>query len=228
MSNKDSATQVSSGVEALIQRLRDEGVEQGRSQAQKILEEAEARAKWLVEQAEDEAQHIVSKAREESERLEKSALEAMDVAARDAMLDLKSKITSRFTAQVRRLISDEMKKTQTLRHLILQIAGRARGDVDTSKDVDIYLPREIIDLEEFIHHPEEVHKGHLDEFIRLINADGLREGVQLKVADEEQCGIRIYLKDQAVNIDLTDEAVGELLLQHLQPRFRALLEGIVK
>ena len=31
-----------------------------------------------------------------------------------------------------------------------------------------------------------------------------------------------------IKIDLTDEAIAALLLQHLQPRFRAVLEGIVK
>jgi len=31
-----------------------------------------------------------------------------------------------------------------------------------------------------------------------------------------------------ITIDLTDEAIAALLLQHLQPRFRAVLEGIVK
>jgi len=29
-------------------------------------------------------------------------------------------------------------------------------------------------------------------------------------------------------IDFTDETVAELLLEHIQPRFRALLQGIVK
>ena len=29
-------------------------------------------------------------------------------------------------------------------------------------------------------------------------------------------------------IHLTDEAIAALLLEHLQPRFRAILEGIVK
>ncbi len=30
-----------------------------------------------------------------------------------------------------------------------------------------------------------------------------------------------------VELELTDQAISRLLLQHLQPRFRALIEGIV-
>ena len=55
MSNGDNAVHVSSGVEALIQRLRDEGVESGRAQAEKIVADAETRAGWILKQAEEDA-----------------------------------------------------------------------------------------------------------------------------------------------------------------------------
>jgi V/A-type H+/Na+-transporting ATPase subunit E len=38
----------------------------------------------------------------------------------------------------------------------------------------------------------------------------------------------IRLEDNAMMIEFTDKAVATLLLKHLQPRFRALLQGIVK
>jgi V/A-type H+-transporting ATPase subunit E len=41
-------------------------------------------------------------------------------------------------------------------------------------------------------------------------------------------GIRLRLVDHDVTLELTDKAVASLILQHLQPRFRALIEGIVK
>jgi V/A-type H+-transporting ATPase subunit E len=34
--------------------------------------------------------------------------------------------------------------------------------------------------------------------------------------------------DGKLVVDLSDDAVAGLLLQHLQPRFRAILEGIVR
>ena len=40
-------------------------------------------------------------------------------------------------------------------------------------------------------------------------------------------GIRVRLLDDDLEIDLTDEAIAELLLEHLQPRFRAVLTGMV-
>jgi V/A-type H+-transporting ATPase subunit E len=43
-----------------------------------------------------------------------------------------------------------------------------------------------------------------------------------------QNGLRVRLVDKEVILDLSDRAVADAILEHLQPRFRALLEGIVK
>jgi V/A-type H+-transporting ATPase subunit E len=56
----------------------------------------------------------------------------------------------------------------------------------------------------------------------------LREGVSFSRAEDASEGIRLALLDRGVSIDLTDKAVADMLLVHLQPRFRALLEGVVK
>jgi V/A-type H+-transporting ATPase subunit E len=41
-------------------------------------------------------------------------------------------------------------------------------------------------------------------------------------------GIQVRLVDKEIILDLNDQTIADLLLAHLQPRFRALLEGIVK
>jgi V/A-type H+-transporting ATPase subunit E len=40
-------------------------------------------------------------------------------------------------------------------------------------------------------------------------------------------GIRVRLKDEELELDLSDRAIADLLLEHLQPRFRAVMEGQV-
>ncbi|MDP2203379.1 MAG: hypothetical protein Q8K07_15250, partial [Methylicorpusculum sp.] len=76
--------------------------------------------------------------------------------------------------------------------------------------------------------PEELNQGILSRLTAAIAADLLREGVNFKISDQFSAGIQVKLDDQDIVIDLTDEAVSALLLEHLQPRFRALLQGIVK
>lgn len=51
-----------SGVEALIERLREQGVEKGQQEAEQLVSEAQHRADWLIEQAEQEAREIIDQA----------------------------------------------------------------------------------------------------------------------------------------------------------------------
>ncbi len=228
MSNEETAVEVSSGVEALIERLRNEGVESGRAQAEKIVADAETRASWLLQQAEEEAKGIRKQAREEAERLQRSGREALQAAARDALLTLKAQLNQRFAGEVKRLVGSETRKKEILEKMILEVVGQAREDAETAKKAQVLLPREVIGLEELSRNPEELERGELTQFVRLINGKLLREGVTLGVAEDDAGGLRVQLTDEGVVLDLRDEAIADVLLQHLQPRFRALLEGIVK
>ena len=69
----------SAGVEALIERLRKEGVGDGRAQAEKIVTDAQHRADWIVKQAEKEADEIVGKARATAEQMKSAGDEGVRV-----------------------------------------------------------------------------------------------------------------------------------------------------
>ncbi len=228
MSNKDSAVEVSSGVEELIRKLRDEGVASGRAEAEKIVAEAESRAEWTLKQAEEEAERIRKKAQDEAEHLKNAGRDALNTAARDAMLALKSRLTQRFAGEVKRLVGQELDKQDLLQRMILEVAGRVKDDVAEAEQVEVLLPPNVIGLEELARDPKELEEGTLTHFVRLVGRDMLKEGVDFGIAGGARSGLRLYLKDQNVTLDLSDEAVSAMLLEYLQPRFRSLLEGIVK
>lgn len=222
----NKAVPLSSGVEELLQRLREEGVAAGRAEAEKIVADAEARARWIAEQAEEEAARLLARTREEAAHLEKTGREALHTAARDTLLSLKSTLTQRFTGEVKRLVGKGLGKEELLQQLILAVVGQVRPEVDRAAQVEIQLPREAVTWEELSQDPEQLAEGTLARFVQAVAGDGLRDGVSFSVAGER--GIRIYLKDQNIMIDLSDEAIADMLIAHLQPRFRALLEGIVR
>ncbi|MDM8547521.1 hypothetical protein [Candidatus Venteria ishoeyi] len=226
MSN--TTTQISSGVEELLQRLRDEGVANGRAQAERIVQDAEARAAWILEQAKDEAERMRREAHEEAEHLKHAGQEALKIAMRDAMLSLKSELEKRFAHEVHRLVGGETRKIELLDQLILEIAGHTREQVADAKRVEIMLPHNVVGLEEISHNSEEEECDVLTECVRHFSQNIAREGVTFKVNEEDEGGIRLYLAEQSLYLDLTDKAIAELLLRHLQPRFRALLDGVVR
>jgi V/A-type H+-transporting ATPase subunit E len=220
----------SSGVEALIERLRDEGVASGRAAAERIEAEARRRAGEVVQEAEDRAAQLVDTARKQSDTLRKGGEEALHIAMRDTVLHLKGQLMERFNAEVRRLIAVAMDQEEFLKQLILEVAGRAReqAGVDSGQPVTVLLPRTLVGLEELRRKPLELREGSLSHFVLSVAGNVLADGVTFGVAEDDTRGIRLYLEDKNVQIELTDEAVGALLLQHLQPRFRAILEGTVR
>ncbi len=224
------AGKVSSGVEQLIERLRDDGVRQGRDEAQRIVEDAEHRATWLIDQAREQAEQMLTQAREESERLRRSGEEALQIAARDAVLNMKGFLSERFAVEVRRLVGEQLRDEDLLRQMILEIAGRVRDDIglDDADRLEVLLPRDVVGLDELRQHPEALKEGTLSHFVLAVAQSLLRDGVTFGHGSSDQCGICLRLSGQDLEVELTDQAVAKLLLAHLQPRFRALLEGIVR
>lgn len=225
---ESGAHPIASGVEALIKKLRDEGVSKGQNRAREIISEAEARAQWIVSQAREEAERIVQRAHDEQERSQKAAREAMRVAARDALLSVQADLTQQFARRVVRLVADTLDTEEMLQKMILEVVGRARPEIGEGEPVEVILPGSVVAVDDLRKDASQLREGSLSHFVLAQATEMMREGVSFGVADDDQKGLRIGIKGGEVTLDLTERAVAELLLAHLQPRFRALLEGIVR
>ncbi|WBA80529.1 hypothetical protein [Endozoicomonas sp. GU-1] len=87
---KQTGKTVSVGVQELIEKLRNQGVDSGRQEAGKIISDAEAKAAELIADAEKRASAIVGKAREEADFITRAGKEALQLAERNAILELKT------------------------------------------------------------------------------------------------------------------------------------------
>ncbi len=105
MATTATEQQTSNGIDALIERLKQEGVAKGEALARKIISEAETKAKSMLAEAEAQAKQRVTAAKRETEQLQRGGEEALKVAMRDAVLQLKELISVRFAEQVSALIS---------------------------------------------------------------------------------------------------------------------------
>lgn len=216
----------SSGVEELIQRLREQGVAEGQSQADALLEQTRRRAEERLEAARREAEDIVTRARNEARQTKEAGEEAVRLAVRDAILTLKSELAEHFADRVKRLVTRELQDQEFLKELIREVGWRAAPPRD--RPAKVILPKEYVGLDELRRHPEEAKEGTLSQFVVTVTKEILREGVEVGAATDVDAGIRIELTGDDLEIDLTDQAVADLLLRHLAPRFRALMEGIIQ
>lgn len=226
MSEQEKA-QAASGVEALIERLRQQGVERGQQEAEQLISEAQHRADWLIEQAEQEAQEIRERARADAQRLRKGGEDALKIAARDVQLELREALGRVFADRVRLQVSELLNEKDFLQTLLRELVCRVRDDAEVAdRAVEVVLPERFVGIEDLRRNPHAYREGKLSVFVQQLLADQLREGVSFDVA--EQCGLVLRFKGDDAELDLSDRALAELLLRHLQPRFRALLEGVIR
>ncbi len=216
-----------SGVEALINKLRQEGIERGEAQAAAILDDARQKAAKILEEARQQAQDMVAQAEKQSASLKAAGQEALELTFRDMVLKMRDRLTTRFREDVQRLIGKQMDREEFLQRLILEVVGRARSEsgLDQTSEAVVLLPAEVVGVEDLKKRPEELKEGSLPHFVVSLMGDLVKEGITFDSSDKISGGIRIYLKDGAAVIDFTDQSLAAILLDHLQPRFRALLEG---
>jgi V/A-type H+-transporting ATPase subunit E len=205
-----SSEKISSGVQQLIDRLHNEGVDAGKKMGQQLVKEAERRAAQILSDARKEAGDILAGARADIEREKEAAKESLRMAARDTVLTMRSEIATRFEAQIRRLVTEELEDREFLRRLILEVAGKSTSELKPDQAMDILVSE----------------RAGVDQLVREIAAEMLREGVQIKPADDDRSGIRVRLKGEDVELDMTEEVISEALIRHLLPRFRYITQGI--
>ncbi len=223
-----NAPTVPSGVQELINRLRDEGVREGQREAERILKEARRQTEKMVAEAKAEVEEIRRRSQEEIEAERLAAHEAIRLAFRDTKLQLESDIQATFAAQVRRLVSMEMQDRDFLRQLILTIVERVSTTAGKGEAPEIQLSSCLFTTgtngEEEL---TEKGREQLHHFILGLSSEMLREGIQLQSPGDMECGVRVRLAGEELDIDLSGKAITELLLKYLIPRFRAIVQGVI-
>ena len=209
-----------SGVQELVDRLRQDGVAEGQNEAASLLEDARREASEIVDLARREAAEISEEAQRASTRLRAAGEQALRLAARDAILRLRTEIEDRFAAQLGRLLSERLQDPGFLEKLLLNIAGEA---VPRDRPVEIIVPDTIHSAAS--DDPTERQTSDVDGFVLGLTGEMLREGVTISVSDEVDVGLIVRVADEGLEVRLDDRALKELLCQNLLPRFRELLDG---
>ncbi len=219
---------ISHGVDALIDKLRSDGVAAGKADAQKLRDDAKAEAERILADAKREADGYMAKAKKETDNYRSAGEEALNTAMRDAVLTMKAGLTDQFREDVERLVTKEMADPDILKQMILQVVGRTAKEAELDGKIEVILPARAATQEDIKQNADDIQSGKLTKYVLGLTAEMLRDNVELHASDDASEGIRVRAEDQGVVLDLTDKAVAALLMEHLQPRFRAVLEGVIR
>ncbi|PIE34926.1 hypothetical protein CSA56_06305 [candidate division KSB3 bacterium] len=219
------AIKTTSGVQELIGRLKDEGVQAGRQEAERLIDEARAKASKIVAEAREEAERLLQKAHIKNEAEKLNAHESLKVAVRDTEIELQTGLKKAFESHVKRLVSKEVQDEDFLRQLLFSIVSAGAEKIPEEQSMEVLLPDNMLKTNDQGTAVTEAGKERLRNFVRLGTSEMLREGVTLKASSEVSGGIILKLVDQDVVFDFSDNALSSLILKHLLPRYRAIVEG---
>ena len=213
--------QQSSGVQELISRIRDDGVHEGQNKAEEIIAEARREASRILVQAASEVEEKQRKSSAEVESFKRAALEALKMAARDTRLQLEAGVLAAFEAHVKRLVAPVEYDGSFVRAMLLVLAGQAVDQYPRDQKLEILVSDLLAGRQD---DNEELDKT-IRESVLGISGNMLREGIEIIPTSEVVGGVRVRVVGEDLEIDLTSEAVSSMLLKHLLPRYRGILDG---
>lgn len=218
-------TKEASGVQEFIDKLRNQGVGEGQRQAEQILKEAHHKASHILSQAQAEVDKLLSEARHKIEVERQSSHEAIKTAFRDTEIALRSKVREAFSVHLKRLVSLELEDRDFIKQLVLVIASVNTDEIAQASQVEVLLPSKLFEIDESGANLSKEGKKRMQHLVLGITDGMLREGIELKSATDVKGGIKVRLTGKDIELDLTDEALTDLLLKYLLPRYSEIVSG---
>ena len=214
---------ISENVQALIDKIHKNGVVKGQNESKKIVDDADNRAQWIIQQAQEQADVILQKAREEASFIEKSAQSALQLAARDLLFDVKEQLQDQLGQTLQDLISQQLANREFMLTLLQEAI---QNQWFNSDDVSILLPQKILDISQISELDNASTSDPLLPAVKRILKLAIDRGVTL--TNHHSNGITIKLRSEKVEISTDEHTLTQWLLQFVHPRFRALIDGVIR
>jgi len=192
---------------AVINKIKHEGVEKAEEEANVIMEKARKDAIGIVEKADKEKEMIIKAANLEAEKIKTSGRNALKQASRDVVVALKTEITSVFDNIIKKAVANNL-------------------EPDTLKDIITRLVTECVKKDEFGLEVllSEKDKEALTNLLEGSLQKELKGGVTLKASPSVKNGFRFGEKGKNIYYDFTDEAITEALNIYLNKRVKEMLD----
>jgi V/A-type H+-transporting ATPase subunit E len=188
-------------IQKICDVIRKETIDPAHQEAREIVENAHIQAAEIERNARGQAaekMRLIDAEIEEKKRLFESSLQ---LAARQSVEELKNRIEQElFQKEVTRLVAKEMGEPQFVSDLVLELARHLNEE-----SYKLQIPKELL------------HRLSA-EALKALKGRPLEPG-------EFAGGVKVRLEGKHLMIDLTDEAIRDLLSRYLRPAFRELLFG---
>ena len=223
---------ISSGIETLVERLHNDGVNAGKAEAERIIAEAEKQAAKIVTEAEGQAAELLEAARASIATERQAAEEALHVAFRDLVLDMKNSLLQRLSDAFRQDVRNTVKRDDVMIEMVKEAVAKIMDESPSSesKDIKLLVPDALLPLEEIRENPEQAISGPLADMAFALRDEMMQQGIHFvpNPRTHHEGGFYVAFDEGSMQVDISDAAIAELLLSYLQPRFQAILDGVIR
>ena len=187
-------------LDALLVKIRTEGVDKARAEADAIVAQARKDAEKIVATARSEAEQCKAQAQADADRFQQGAEATLRQAARDVRMKLEQDITS----------------------LLERTLG---GEVDATLEAGAIVGKLVEEAVETYLRDGAVTVAAAPKLAEALKARLAQKGEVMVVTDAQMgTGFRVLLKGGRVEHDFTGEAVTQALTALLRPQLAKLLK----
>ena len=111
-------------IESFVEKLKSEGVEEGKRQAEQLREDAEQQVQQIIDDAKKEAEKTVADANAQAESILARNRTELELAARDAILKLRESLENALQSVLTRPVEFKLNDAEFLKELIQSIMMR--------------------------------------------------------------------------------------------------------
>lgn len=197
-------------LQELTRTLYAEGLEKGRSEAERLVAEAKAEAAKIVAEAEAKAESILKQAEKRADDVEKNSMTEIALAGKQAVAKIKAEIASMIVAKS----TSEGVKAATLdaefiKQMLIAVAKNWNGADAGKVELKALLP--------------EAEKRSLDAAFEKAAKELLAQGIEVGYSQEVRTGFKVGQKDGGYYISFSDADFDALMKEYLREKVSTLL-----
>lgn len=197
-------------IQKICDKLRHETLEPAEKEAQRIVEEAEKKAEATQAEAERHVDQLIKQARGQIEQERNVFHSALQQAAKQTVEGLRQEIEHKlFNEELQQILDKQMADPRVIAELISGIVKAIEKEGLTT-DLTAVIPRVVL--------PDDVNALLVESVRKRLKGKPLEIG-------SFAGGAQVKLIGKKMTIDLTDQAIKELLANYIRKDFRKLIFG---
>ncbi|MDE6446008.1 MAG: hypothetical protein K2L06_04000 [Alistipes sp.] len=197
-------------LQELTRKLYDEGLEKGRTEADRLVAEAKTRAAKIVADAQAQAENLLRQAQAKAEDTEKNTLTEIALAGKQAVARIKSEIASLIVAKaVDGGVKEAAVDPAFIKEMLLAVAKNWNGADAGKVELKALLP--------------EAERAKLDAAFEKAAAELLAAGIEVGYSADVRTGFKVGAKEGGYYLSFSDADMEALLSEYLREKVSRML-----